>query len=359
MKLSLLSRTFLPGLSLLPAALLGCSAQAGPAYEGEPLLTLRGKVTIDNPEAPDSLVPALAFYGVSTTNTQGWYDVVDVDVQGDFPSNFSLDVLKPPPKDAQWLSGMAVGYITAVPPDHAQRIESPLKFDELVKSGCLPLPGADGGSAASVCTREYMRCEPSNAPQIVDETTGHCYHDVFTCDADFLHCTPDHAWGDPTYAKDMWQDFAGLSRNYLVVYTPSFPPANSDATAMSTAYFSWVLNEGRPFDPGYHLVQAEKLSEEEVQSALTCVQKAQDDAAAAYNAAHGTTWTADGRDPQPDDAASSAISLATVKAEIAGGCKHTSVDGFWFHMVPSGTAHPITVDIGTDVRPSNLGTGPF
>lgn len=359
MNVSFFSRTALTGGGLLPLVLLACSSQAGPDYQGESLMTIHGKVTIENPAAPSSLVPVLTFpsYVTDDGGLLPTFSVMDVDVRGDFPSNFTLDVFQPPPEEARspWLS---FGFIAAMPPDHPKKLVQVRKYDELIKSGCLG--GDDGGLVGGKCEREYMRCEPSNAPQIVDETTGHCYHDVYSCDPEFTHCVHDHGYGDPNYAKGLWQNFAGLSRNYMVLYVAMATPTTGAGVNSGVLLYEWALNGGKPLEPGYHLLRLGTLSGDEAGSNAACLAAAKAEATARYNDAHGTSWTFDGLDPQPDRAALEEENLDEVRLRLKKGCRYVSpFDGHTYSLVPSGQDHPVTVELGTEVRPVNEGLPPL
>jgi hypothetical protein len=108
----------------------GCDAQVSPRFTGEALLTITGSVQIQQPDHGDLVVPALAFWIPS----KGEVRIQDVEVQGEFPSDFRLDVYEPPPTEAYFEatrqgSGeprMAAGYITAVAADHPSTIQAPL-----------------------------------------------------------------------------------------------------------------------------------------------------------------------------------------------------------------------------------------
>lgn len=359
MNFSLFTRTPLTWGALLPLALLACGSQAGPDYKGESLLTIHGKVTIDNPAAPSSLVPVITFpvYDASDGGYENYFALMDVDVRGDFPSKFTLDVFEPPaiPARDQYQGWLAFGFIAAMPPDHPAKLVHTPKYDELVKSGCLG--GDDGGLAGGKCTREYMRCKPSNAPQLVDETTGECYHDVFSCDPTFTHCVPDHAYGDPHYAKGIWQEFAGLSRNYLVMYARKTPTGGPQAVA-GVERVQWALNGGKPIAPGYHLLRLDTLTKDELASTAACVDAANAQAVAEYNDAHGTNLAFDGRDPQPPEEASTEVFVEETRLRVEKGCKWvSSEDQHTYTVVPTGEGHPVTVEIGTDVRPLGVYPG--
>jgi hypothetical protein len=106
------------------AALAGCGSQAGTDYHGDPMLTLKGSVVIENEHAPKELVPTIVFYTDGERDRDGMY-FMDTEVSGTFPANFTLSLLHPAPaeaivemKDEREASRGAFGFITAVPPNH-------------------------------------------------------------------------------------------------------------------------------------------------------------------------------------------------------------------------------------------------
>jgi hypothetical protein len=111
--------SWVAGLSL---AFSACDLQASPEFRGQSLLTVRGSVTIAEDHTRGELVPALAFVNRET----GEVHVLDVAVQGEFPSDFRIDVFTPPSPETltqQTDFGddeprIALGYITAVTEDH-------------------------------------------------------------------------------------------------------------------------------------------------------------------------------------------------------------------------------------------------
>lgn len=366
MKTRSISRSVACPVALISLAALACSSQAGPDYEGESLMTLRGRVVLDNPAAPDDLVPVLVFPSAGSSDggaDLGHFQLVDGDVQGSFPSSFTLNVRQPPKADG-FVGYMIFGYVAAVPRHHAKQIDVNLAYDEVIRSGCLG--GAadgglviDGGAPGVTCMREYWRCEKSHAPQIVEETTGHCYHDVYACDPGFTHCVPDHAWGDPTYAKGIWQSFAGLSRNYMVLFTTE-PPHGHDLDAY-VANDAWKFNGGKPIHPGYHLLAATRLSDEDAVRNFECSQSARADAVVRYNAKHGTSFTfgatMDG-DPLPSRDAEAEVLADEVRTKVANGCRAVNGEQFTYRIVASGPEHPLVVDLSAGARPSD-DIGPY
>ena len=157
--------------------MFGCDAQVSPRFTGEALLTITGSVQIERPANGDLLVPALAFWIPS----KGEARIQDVAVQGEFPSDFRLDVYEPPPAEAYFeathqRSGeprMAAGYITAVAADHPSTIRAAVQQNETV-FGCLPAECDEpcGGKGCLVSTSEYCPGEGVSIP---------CYSEATYC----------------------------------------------------------------------------------------------------------------------------------------------------------------------------------
>jgi hypothetical protein len=112
----------------LSVGALGCGSQVSPDYFGEALLSLRGSVVVDNPDAPSDLVPALAYeVPGSLANARL---LVDVAHRGEFPARFQLAVFDPPPARAMYEVQTATGrqltyawaQIAAVAPEHPPTI---------------------------------------------------------------------------------------------------------------------------------------------------------------------------------------------------------------------------------------------
>src|SRR5689334_23343864 len=117
-----MSHSIRPSFALLFLGAPACGSQATPDYAGETLLSLVGSVTIEDDQTDGKLVPALAFQ-----NDKGRLDIMDVEVHGEFPSNFSLAVHRPPGKESL-MEGppgeprFALGFITAVTAEHPRFI---------------------------------------------------------------------------------------------------------------------------------------------------------------------------------------------------------------------------------------------
>lgn len=107
------------GLSLL--GLGGCQAQADSDYQGEPLLTVSGKVVTGTTVPTEAMDVAVLWeprkdstHVVGTT-----YTIARAKVTGSFPSAFTLNVFDPPPgsDDPAYDSQAAWGHVVAIPSD--------------------------------------------------------------------------------------------------------------------------------------------------------------------------------------------------------------------------------------------------
>lgn len=149
------------------AAIAGCGAVAGPEYTGEVGLELRGEV-VSLDEGQDDLVPALAFL------TQDAVHLLDGEVTGEFPRQFSLRIDQAPPEDAllsRSLDGsplepgaperVAVAFLVMVTKDHAMT----LPFDALspgTSDTQLSEPDPETGVSTRTeteCSADGKRCE--------------------------------------------------------------------------------------------------------------------------------------------------------------------------------------------------------
>jgi hypothetical protein len=108
-----------------PAA---CSSQVTPQYQGEPLATIRGTV-VTSSTPPSQAVTAAIVWLTGTANVDLPKIVgTRADVQGSFPTSFSLDIYAPPPADAfhpggsnDTSTGIWIGVIVALDAAAADR----------------------------------------------------------------------------------------------------------------------------------------------------------------------------------------------------------------------------------------------
>lgn len=112
----------------------GCSAQTDTDYSGEPLATLSGHVVTGEVTTDEKLVAAVVW----TTRDGGVVGLMaaTAPLQGDFPANFKLDLVQPPPPEAFHLDDngedesldVAQGVIAAVP---ASRVGGVIKEEDI------------------------------------------------------------------------------------------------------------------------------------------------------------------------------------------------------------------------------------
>jgi hypothetical protein len=311
--------------ALAGCVLIGCGEQAGTEYHGEPMLTLKGTVVMKNEHAPRDLVPALAFYTHTTEDQDGMY-FQDSDVSGEFPANFTLSILHPPPDETlvekeEGRSGgrSCLGFITAVPAQHAEYVDLPgERVDTSTTSEC----------DAQGCVREtrwYI------------EETEQSYVERARCDLELQNCSVFETSGDPVLARNAYRYFAGFATRYAVVYLEK---------PMQKGRIVSLLG-GEPLHAGYHVVQVQVRTPEEEVAAVECQSQAQDDALVLYEAEYGAY-------PDPEVVSQSEFQEA---AERKGdlyesliferGCVARS---YTTTRIADPANHSLTVEIGADLR---------
>ena len=266
--------------------LWGCAAQATTDYEGESLFTMSGRVEL-NLEAPDDLVPAIAFMSAGGDEVH----FMTAAVSGEFPASFRLDLYEPPP--AAVVNGFeyeehpgdprySIGYVAAVTPDHlpmlymASGATGAEGFEESCDdTGCIATLEAtsfDGTHRGTITTF----CPPDASASSITEP---------------LQCDVTARTGDPmllSVIKDPM--FAGAADNYAVAYLEGAAPAGGFVARRLGA------PDGLP--AGYHLLRTmpwitwpETADSPHVQAELAaqpCRDAAKELAVERYNAAHGT-----------------------------------------------------------------------
>lgn len=319
---------------------LGCDAQTGDQYRGEPLLTMSGSVQlaleVDN---QDQLMPALAFRGQDGDSRMF---VVDADVQGHFPAEFTLNVYEPPPEGAiQTLEAhyeqrprVAIGYITAVTP------ETPRTFrygtsESSFGSGCAV--DAEGGTPPCPTTHQWCNS---------DQTA--CYTEVVTCpasDSPPEDCTVV-ADGDPALKNDQFDELSGLSENYMVLWLEEPAPPRS-----WIAYAVGKRDEG--LAQGYHLIELTEQDESPEHDA--CIRRADSLAAERLNERLGTHYTGLELDEYcvnsagdcDEDATYAAYLRLRVEAEVELDC---GPDDLLITHIDDPASERISVHIGDDLK---------
>jgi len=228
-----------PGLllAILCAVASGCDPQAGASYRGEPLFSVTGSVRLTRSRVEGPLVPAIAFVDGDDAL---WF--LDVEVEGEFPSGFTLRVYDPPPSevlvalesdDASSVREprAAVGFITAVAKNHPARVQTG-----------VPVSGFSACTADDVCRAEETWCKGNG-----DE----CYFETTVCE-DASSQTPDcttESTGSKELKRDVFSQFEGLALTHRILYLESPAPVGSESAAEAAS------PEG--LAAGYHLFHVE------------------------------------------------------------------------------------------------------
>jgi hypothetical protein len=256
-------------------ASVACGSVAGTDHKGNSLLQITGSVRMDNEDAPADLVPALAFA------SENDFLVQDVDVSGEFPARFTLNVYEPPPPETFHADSrrpeIAYAYLTAVPPRHESKILIPRQTDTL---GDVPCDGLPAEASTKWCTSErecYEERMSCTCPVPADELDP---GELPTCGEAF------ETSGDPVI-KDPWSKFGGVSQNYVVIYVPEA----SLATLNEEPFFSQDYTGGKGFKLGYNLIHVRSTTPEEQKAAAECEPAIRAQAWDEYNAEHGTDYS--------------------------------------------------------------------
>jgi hypothetical protein len=324
-------------------ALLGCQARTDDSYRGESLLRIKGGLVLSSGELSEDAVPALAFEGEDLAELH----ILEVDTAGEFPAQFTLNVMSPPPEATmrarEGLPSYAIGYITALPEEHPSEIIHPYAG------------GVDGAGGFTWCE------EPNNTDcyrsiEQCEAGTDNCYRELARCEVVPIAGGPEGATtyecdeileqsGDPRLAF-FWTAFLGLSTNHFLLYTDRAGEAGIGREYLERGGFAdaqlGLVFGNDPIPAGYHLVQTRFMDEQERFVNESCGAEAEAAEIAIYNQAHGTelVTTADLGFEHPDfDALMHAVALALFDAGcFAQGIVYERVD-------PS--EHSIEVVLGT------------
>jgi hypothetical protein len=342
-------------LAAAPALVLGaCDAQHTSDYRGEALLSLRGSVEIaDDNHVKGKLVPAIAFV------THGDVHIVDVDVHGEFPADFTLDVYEPPPDgivteefEYPGEPEVAAGYITAVAVDHPSIV--PLVQGVGSSGGpCVSQTStleddagiADGGgrNAPEPCPVSKSWCRAGDQDD--------CYTETANCpnfNTPFDQCEVTAKSGDPALRGEIWDLFAGLSENYVIAYL------RGDAAKRSVV--AHELGGGKTgLSAGYHLIELSRESDADDEARTACENHARELAIDRYNEAHGTDYGPS--DPETDSCYDESLPCDQAVADaIAGRVRKASAeldcprDDVQLTVIPHPEDEHIAVRIGKSIR---------
>jgi hypothetical protein len=231
---------------------LGCSADTS-SDDRTPLLSVRGTVIASALPLSPALVPALTFTPF-ITNWGHTEFIVTGESEGSFPSSFSLRVYDEPPAEARHVltqgePAIALGGITAVSPDHPNRLEwisdevGHTKVCSDTDECGVPSDNACGTVAAPSCLGTIVQGKN---------------------------------WGNH-----------GIAGRYSVMYL-------SEPVAAGSIY-SLFFAQGKALPAGYSLIRYEsvlnKLDSKAQSAYYDCQKRATDAALAWFNSDHGTRYT--------------------------------------------------------------------
>jgi hypothetical protein len=120
--------------TLMTAGLVACSAQVQPDYRGEPLAVIRGALVTGEQVVPSEVDAALVW--VSAKEGEDGWPVARVRVRGEFPAQFTIEVLDPPPASEASsepsadpvLDPTSIGLLAAIAPNSGDRVS----YDEIL-----------------------------------------------------------------------------------------------------------------------------------------------------------------------------------------------------------------------------------
>lgn len=357
------------GLGGLALALSGCEAQVGPEYAGEPLMSVRGQVVLAG-DNPADVTPVIAF------NTATGYATVNAEVSGEFPAEFRIDVVEPPPADALYdlpdgPGQIALGILALASRDHSDRIP---RFSRSQEDVC----DEDGLN----CTREVQKCvaEGGCITRTLTCTTELCpvvYASGDARVAEDVHATPTvqrvESLGDVAFATQescnaslgcyrtirrcdllsagphstVWTS-GSLDRCELVSETSDSDVVLRDllehvAIGYAVVYLTHAqeLSSYGRLARGYHLFQALEVDEADRIAGVNCELDARIMAVDAYNEANGTDYL-----PYDHDGDAVEAEIAARTAELAASCPPVET----WRLVESPLAEDLTFVIGSDNR---------
>jgi hypothetical protein len=319
------------GLGGVALGLFGCDAQVGPDYAGEPLLSVRGQVVLAGENAAD-VTPVIAF------NTATGYAVVNAEVSGEFPAEFRLDVVEPPPPDALYdytdgTGRIAFGILAVASRGHSQRIPHFSRQEEEVCSedGQTCTRQVQKCTSGGDCFTRTLSCNRELCPLVYESGDARLAQDHDTSFTEIAHNLGDVAYGVSELCNEelgcyrtirrcdlasagphsfAWSD-GSIDRCELVSETADSSEVLADILEHVAVDYSIVyLTHAQevpgfgPLDRGYHLFQSLKVSDEAWLSRVNCQLDARIAAVDAYNQANGTEYlpydTYDGADAEID-----------------------------------------------------------
>jgi hypothetical protein len=242
--------------------------QAGADYRGEPLMTLNGVVTSSSVALTGAIVPGL----VLAPPTDGGFfsqkfslHFIQGEVEGTFPSAFTLRVYEPPPDDtlAAFVDGearFANAQIAAFSPQHPRTLT--------METYTVETPDASK-EGSKVCAED-----------------GKCISGLLAdCPAE---SQADSPWpcGAKFPADLPWETY-GYSRTYSVIYFAEDSAAGS--------LWSLLFAGGKPISRGYHVQERielqDSLSSADLAANNDCTRRAVDQAYAELGRIYGREFS--------------------------------------------------------------------
>jgi len=279
--------------------LLGCGdGQAGPDYQGDPLMSLKGVVTSSDAALSAEQVPALAFASSTMELIAGGGTVhfVKGEVEGMFPTGFTLHVYDPPPagiatRTVDGGPALTWGSLIAVAPDHPA---------SLTRGGSIE------GTGEAMRLRKELCDDTGNC---LEGYPDECMHDGISpvdetrpwpCGSAY----PDHL---------PWEIY-GYSKSHEVAYFPSEAPAGG--------IWSMLLADGASIPAGYQVIERvdleQALSPEAYVANEQCVKAAVAIATSEVATRHGVAANAVASMPALIDE----WQAANMREIAAAGCKN-------------------------------------
>ena len=300
-------------LWITATGLFACGdAQVGSDYVGEPLMTLRGIVQSTEVLGTGRYVPGIRFESTLDRSVVHCEDdtlcphmvyYVAGEVEGEFPSAFTLRLFEPPDADAidevvKGESPYTIGTLVAVSPQHPKYLRTTYTSVELADD--------KRDTIEEVCS-DTDQCIKSSLFK-----TG-CAPDT--------HFSLGHPYPCGAKLPDEYPwNLHGWSERHVVIYFVSDVPAGS--------VLSKVYNKGEALSAGYHVLglrDDSKLSPEEVAEQNHCDASAGIEATEEVNRRFGTRYYADyARDTgnyQEFPEQHQVWQEALFRGQIARGCK--------------------------------------
>jgi hypothetical protein len=326
-------------------AAVACEPQVGADYGGEPMLSIRGTVQLTDPSQTD-LVPALSFPAPN-----GDIVLMDVQVRGEFPSRFRLDVLEPPPDAVLFPNNvladgprpgvagqLAIGQVVVVPREHPGVLRvteswDPMECNDDERSCSHERERCVDGAClrrTEQCRQEACELVRSSGEPVEKVASGKWHWECGpeTCMAMLQQCAADNECHREFHACSRDRDIRGTNYQICEVLAESGDPAGAAFANLDEAVVGYTVIYSTVDQPstlgdlkaGYHLVR--RLEPEDPQAwvdGVVCEQEAAVTATKRYNQEHATHHVVG---QVLDDTA--AADIDRLAAELAEDCPETA-----------------------------------